>query len=483
MLKRVLPVSMLLLCPIRLVICLLLAPVSPLRADDEACVNCHAKINPGVVLQWRSSKHAAAGVQCSNCHEADKNDPDAYEHQGRTIATIVSPKDCGQCHDQEFQEQRGSHHAKAGQILGSLDNLLGEVAGGPPAVDAGCRQCHGSVVRLDDNHRPTADTWPNTGMGRINPDGSWGSCAACHARHEFSVRQARQPEACGKCHVGPDHPQIEVWNESKHGVMYHANRENMKLDSAEWRPGVEYFSGPTCASCHMGAGGKQAVTHDVGERISWTLRPVISTKLNMVVYADGDKEDVVGDNPKLPNPGDMFALGNNPPRQVKAVVPWAERRARMQNICAQCHQASFVAGSYKQFDEVVVLYNDKFAKPGKAVMDELKATGKLTPVDFDEPIEWTWYEIWHHQGRRARHGASMQGPDYTWWHGMYEVAKAFYEDFLPEVKQVAGDEVYKSLLDKHIYTVPGHQWHRDGMSKEALQKIQDFYRERYGQQP
>jgi len=29
-------------------------------------------------------------------------------------------------------------------------------------------------------------TWPNTGIGRVNPDGSAGSCSACHTRHRFS---------------------------------------------------------------------------------------------------------------------------------------------------------------------------------------------------------------------------------------------------------------------------------------------------------
>lgn len=478
--KRISSWSLLLLSPILAGMCLLLwSP--PARAADEACVNCHAKLNPGIVAQWRSSKHAAVGVECSTCHAADKTDPDAFEHYGKTIAIIVSPKDCGQCHADEFTQQRGSHHAKAAQILGSLDNLLGEVVGGPEAVAAGCRQCHGSVVRIGKDGRPTPDTWPNTGMGRINPDGSAGSCSACHARHEFSVRQARQPEACGKCHLGPDHPQMEVWEESKHGIMYRANRENMKLEAPEWRAGVEYFSGPTCSSCHMSAAGKQPVTHDVGQRISWTLRPAISVKLNMVVYEDDSTDDVIGEAPTLPKVGDMHAVGQAAPRQVKAVLPWQDRRARMQDVCAQCHQANFVAGSYRQFDDVVTLYNEKFGKPGKAIMDELKAAGKITPVDFDDPIEWTWYELWHHEGRRARHGAAMQGPDYTWWHGMYEVGKHFYEKFLPQVKEVAGDPMNQALLDKHVYSYPGHQWHRDGMSKEALQKIQEFYRQRYGQ--
>lgn len=65
-------------------------------------------------------------------------------------------------------------------------------------------------------------TWPNTGIGRINPDGSLGACSACHQRHEFEMVQARRPEACGKCHLGPDHPQKEIYEESKHGINFFA---------------------------------------------------------------------------------------------------------------------------------------------------------------------------------------------------------------------------------------------------------------------
>jgi len=25
--------------------------------------------------------------------------------------------------------------------------------------------------------------------------------------------------------------------------------------------------------------------------------------------------------------------------------------------------------------------------------------------------------MWHHEGRRARMGTAMMGPDYAWWHG------------------------------------------------------------------
>ena len=94
-------------------------------------------------------------------------------------------------------------------ILASLDNFLGEVLGGPPAVAVGCLQCHGSTIKVLPGGKFDPATWPNTGIGRINPDGSWGSSNACHTRHNFSKAQAREPETCGKCHLGPDHPQIE----------------------------------------------------------------------------------------------------------------------------------------------------------------------------------------------------------------------------------------------------------------------------------
>jgi hypothetical protein len=447
----------------------------------KTCITCHKKASPGLVAQWADSKHSGAGISCLDCHQASESDPDAFKHHKKIIAIIVSPKDCAQCHNEEFTEQKGSHHAKAGQILGSLDNLLGEVVGGEPAVNAGCRQCHGGMVKVDSKGRPTADTWPNTGVGRINPDGSWGSCSACHARHQFSVAQARQPETCGKCHLGPDHPQTEVWNESKHGILYHANPENMKLDSDLWRAGQEYSVGPTCASCHISAAGKQHVTHDVGERISWTLRPPISAKLNMVVLEDDTKEDIMGDNPVLPTVGAMHKTKNGDMKKVKVVLPWKQRRTRMQAICKQCHGKSFVRNAYAQFEDVVNLYNNKFAKPAKAIIEELKRAEKISKPDFDDPIEWTWWEIWHHEGRRARHGAAMLGPDYTWWHGMYEVGKHFYTTFIPEVEEVAGEEMTNALLEKYVYSQPGHLWHRDGMSKEALEKLRKFYKDRYGQ--
>lgn len=212
----------------------------------QECVDCHMTENPGLYWEWNKSQHGQNGVNCLDCHAAKEGDLDAFKHEGALISIVVTPKDCSKCHTDEYEQMEGSHHSKAGDILASLDNLMGEVVGGPAAVNAGCRQCHGAKLEFitegKNKGRPLPGSWPNTGIGRMNPDGSKGSCTACHGRHRFSRQQARTPDTCGKCHVGPDHPQIEVYNESKHGIIYRAKVDEMNLDSDKWIAGVDYFS-------------------------------------------------------------------------------------------------------------------------------------------------------------------------------------------------------------------------------------------------
>ena len=440
----------------------------------KECVLCHRKHTPGLYQEWNKSMHGQRGVNCLDCHKAGGNDKDAFRHKGQLISIIVTPKDCARCHTTEFEEMDGSHHSKAGQILASLDNLLGEVVGGPAAVNAGCKQCHGATIEIGEDGKPLPTSWPNTGIGRINPDGSLGSCTACHGRHRFSKAQARTPDTCGKCHIGPDHPQIEVYNESKHGIIYRAKIHEMNLESDKWEAGVDYSAAPTCATCHMSAGGGEKPTHNVGERISWTLRPPISVKNNLVKLKNGDEFDVPEGQP-LPKVGDK-AKGS----KVVEVLTWKQRRLKMQNVCTACHTDSVILGHYNQFDKVVDLYNDKFAKPIAAIMGDLHKAGTISQAPFDDKIEWIWWEIWHHEGRRARHGASMSGPDYTWWHGLYEVAKHTYFDFIPELKKVAGEKGAEKLLEKHFKPIPGHSWYFEGMNPAQLEAVRKGFESRYG---
>lgn len=391
-----------------------------LSKESRACIDCHKKESESVVQQWGDSKHFRANVGCFECHAANPNDPDAFLHYKARIATIVSPKDCGTCHAKEVKEFAESHHSQGARILGSLDNTLAEIVEGdlgmktpgfPGGVSAavvnGCWQCHGTEVKVLKEGKLDPATWPNTGIGRINPDGSMGSCSACHSRHRFSVEQARNPENCGKCHMGPDHPQLEIYEESKHGVAFRANKDKMALDRPKWVVGEDYDAAPTCATCHMSATAKQPVTHDVGLRISWNNRPVKSIRPEVA-----DKK-----------------LG-----LATASIGWEKRRKNMEDVCRACHAEGYVTAFYIQYDALIELYHSKFADPGMKLMALAKPL--LRPVEFSNEVEFTWYELWHHEGRRARHGASMMGPDYTHWHGTYEVARNFYSELIPQLEAI-----------------------------------------------
>jgi hydroxylamine dehydrogenase len=433
--------------------------------ESATCLDCHQDQMPGLVAEWGASRHFAGDVGCFECHEAETGDPDAVEHNDFLIATIVSPKDCSRCHEKEFTEFDRSHHANGGKILGSLDNFLGEIIEGPAAAVSGCKQCHGSIIKVNEDGSLDPATWPNTGIGRLNPDGSKGSCTACHSRHSFSARLARQPENCGKCHLGPDHPQKEIYEESKHGIAFYSHINRMNLDNPSWIVGQDYSAAPTCATCHMSATKDMAMTHDVGDRISWTLRPPISQHVDAKSIAAGI-----------------------------TVKPWQDRRNDMKNVCGNCHTSSWVDNFYVQYDNVVELYNNKFAIPATDIYNKIRGGGLITnDVDFDDEFEWTYFYLWHHEGRRARMGAAMFAPDYTQWHGFFEVAERFYMEFIPEAEEIieqaireGGDkaqiaEEAKKMIED-ILATDDHKWfigQMDPAEKAKRKAASEEFKKRY----
>jgi hydroxylamine dehydrogenase len=385
-----------------------------LSEESAHCIDCHTSngFMTAQIAEWERSVHAEQQVGCYECHQAEPGEVDALDHNGYVISVLVSPRDCAACHVGEAEQFAASRHSQGGDILDSLDNVLGEQVEGVAATVLGCQQCHGAPVDVAADGTLSPASWPNTGIGRINPDGSRGACSTCHTRHLFSVAVAREPDSCGNCHLGPDHPQKEIYEESKHGVAFVANRDLMALDAQPWVLGEDYSAAPTCATCHMSAVPTNPVNHDVGLRIAWTLRPVISTRLES----------------------------------------WQERRRSMTQVCQQCHSPGFYDNFFVQFDDAVALYNDKFALPAQDIMQLLRDAGKLTPVDFDEDIEWTFFLLWHHEGRRARHGAAMMGPDYVQWHGFFEVADRFYNELVPQAEALLPGVTEPFLQD------PYHQW-------------------------
>ncbi|MFW6161289.1 MAG: multiheme c-type cytochrome [Planctomycetota bacterium] len=366
-----------------------------LTERERACIACHSKNEPGKVHDWSNSLHARANVTCMDCHRARRTDKDARDcpgtraHADLKITPVVTPKDCSRCHPREHQQFARSKHARTWQIqteqiqdpwLKGMSNSIERATG--------CYMCHGSDLS---DGTLTVENWPNEGCGRKNPDGSLGSCVICHTTHRFNIAEARKPETCGQCHLGPDHPQEEIYFESKHGKRYQAEKHEWNFTAAPdaWEPAKD-FTAPTCAVCHQSGVGPLATTHDVGERLKWESQAPL-TILNK--DHDGD-----------------------------------EARQKMTTVCTQCHSPRWANNYLTRYDKAIANYNDHYFKPVKTRMTALYDKGILTKWPyFDEKIEWVFYEYWHHEGRRARMGAAMMGPDYAWWHGFYDLKKSYQE--------------------------------------------------------
>ncbi|OHD20293.1 MAG: hypothetical protein A2064_02955 [Spirochaetes bacterium GWB1_66_5] len=414
------------------------APRKAALDSEDPCLACHAAGTPGLVESWRLSRHAAAGVGCAACHTPSASDPSGAEHFGAKVTPVVSPQYCAACHPGEVAQNRRSKHAWTA-FIGNLrpyyaearargldpfsqetarrldpdemarrnvssmfpdsgvlkaTGLLERPGFSHNNVNLGCAQCHGTFVVVQPDGKLAG--WPNTGIGRVNPDGSLGSCSSCHTRHKFSVEEARKPETCGQCHLGPDHPQIEIYEESKHGNIYASNGESWNWDAPSGKWGPEQVEAPTCAACHLsGFGGQVAATHDPGERLYWELQPPKSV-------------------PQWKNAEQVKDLVlERVPDETQA----AEGRKRMKSVCLQCHSPRWVDGYFDEFDQVVGDYNLAWDYVDR-LLQEAYAQGLAAKDNpLDEPPEIYHYLIWHHSGRRWRMGAAMMGPDWTHWNG------------------------------------------------------------------
>jgi formate-dependent nitrite reductase cytochrome c552 subunit len=411
---------------------------SSTRAIDatDPCIECHRDndVLEAVILDWEASEHAVENVTCIDCHLAKETDPNAVEHfNNYYITTVVSPIDCAKCHPQETMEFNQSLHSFGAEYYEFLFNnkklpyIESQVEGGyltaygeeitHAATLRGCQACHGT--NMTDKTTEDFTVWPNNGIGRINPDGSKGSCSSCHSRHAFSIEEARKPETCGQCHMGPDHPQIEMFLESKHGNIYSSEGYKWNWTKDNWQAGVDYRA-PTCAGCHMSSAPGVPATHDVSARLSWELESAVSRRTDNIANSLGVK----------------FSDGSS----------WEVKQGRMKTVCKQCHSKTWVDNYYDQADLAVELYNEQYLS-AKVIVDQLYDEGLLTTKGFDEEIEFVIYEMWHHEGRRARMGAFMQAPDYVQWHGFYDLLhdRAEIEQIAHELRS-GGEDSNGSLV-------------------------------------
>ncbi len=440
----------------------------PKNVTNEECLKCHRKRDPGIVAQWEASAHAHAKhvVGCVQCHVVPKNYPTALKGKvcpfaatngtNWSVALAVSSVTCAKCHEKEVTQFLNSGHARAasqwivlngskhGYLMTKLayyyeglkglnstfsvsgkkmmkgirkDSVVFSANQKTPnlanlVVANTCTQCHGNIIKLQKNGVPEASTWPNDGIASLYPDGGVGNCNACHTRHAFSAAEARQPAACATCHLGPDHPDIEIFDSSQHGHIFETHRDEYNFKTGKQIPG-KTIAGPTCFTCHMSGINGLKATHNISLRLKWNLwapKSFERTKgYETAGWAWWNNHKVIRGNPKAGNP-----MGPQ------------EARAQMEKVCATCHESTFIHNFFARVDAQVMTYNEYYAEADK-MLKTLKSKGLIKSDVWSDPFFKLYYYLWHHDGRRMRQGAAMASADFAHWHGVFIVMQDIRE--------------------------------------------------------
>jgi hypothetical protein len=348
------------------------------RASGK-CAECHTRQQYSVVHEYEMSRHAQNGVNCLDCHQPAANQQ-GRDHNGFTIVTKLTAGNCRSCHEPIYQEFLHSRHAAV-----SWAAVFGEKSLKPEQVDFAERYQPGYVRRpphpfvgLEGPAAMTSGCGNCHSIGRPNDDGTIGSCTSCHTRHTSSVAIARLPTTCGQCHLGPDHSQLEIYEESKHGLMFSAQKQLLNLDAPARSLTTRDMFIPTCATCHMSGLNGLKVTHDPSDRLSYYLAdPITKSRPNKERAQDA-----------------------------------------MKQVCNQCHARTIIDRMYADAEQVVANTNRQ-VQAASDIVASLKKDGLLAGPPFSQPIDFVFFDLWHYDGRTSKHGAFMGGADFVQWHGNY----------------------------------------------------------------
>ena len=360
---------------------------APVALDNSnACVACHRKTTPGIIEQYSRSSMAAANVTCQNCHEVEAGYPGGIAHHGSFVLTVPTTAKCATCHQNEAAQFNASRHGLPAYVAmwgaGGLSEEHLAIYESIPEGSFNPDRMRNALFEIEGRAITKFACSGCHDIGAPAADGSIGQCQECHLRHEFSLEQARKPETCNHCHIGPDHPQYEIYIESYHGIAYLTGGDDWNWDAEPGTLTVADFPAPTCATCHISGFGGASTTHDVGDRLTWYL----------------------------------FAP------QSQRRPAWQDNQVRMQGVCSECHSAAFIDEFYIDADALTEEINRRVQLSNETIAPARQA-GLLTDEPFDQPIDFVHFDLWHHWGRTAKFGAWMGGPDYVQWHGAYEILR------------------------------------------------------------
>ncbi len=390
----------------------------PVSADTDVCLDCHEDLSPGIVSDWKASRHYQESVLCEDCHgSGHKTAEDVY------LVDLPTPDMCADCHEDRVEQYKEGKHALAWAAMKAMPTIHWQPMG---MIDGlkGCGGCHKIGLKSDEE---IVDL-KLEGHGYGNA-----SCDACHTRHTFSAEEARQPEACQTCHMGFDHPQYEMYSSSKHGVRFGLKRAGILSEEAV---------APTCQTCHMNDGdhavgtswGFLAVRLPLPEDPQWSADRVTILKALGVLDPAG-------------SPTARLEVVQAARVARLSQEEWQAGRDKMIAICADCHAENFARGELEKGDAqireidhlmaeairiVVDLYEDgTLAKPESYTY---AFPDLLTFHDAATPIEQRLFVMFLKHRMRAFQGVFHANPDYALWYGWSEMVRD-----LSEIRYMAGE--------------------------------------------
>lgn len=456
---------------------------SIISPETEECLGCHTELHPGLVKSWENGRHSQISpkqafekdklsrristevidvkllnsvVGCYECHSLNTGKhADSFEHNGYTINIVVSPNDCALCHKTEHEEFAQNMMSQAyGNLMDNdlymdlkktvtghygMENDNFSVSDNNPDTDKdACLYCHGTKITVDGTFTKETDFgelifpkligWPNQGVGRINPDGSKGTCTACHTRHDFSLKTARKPYTCAECHKGPDVPAYKVYEVSKHGNIFNSIGDKFDFDAVPWRIGRD-FTAPTCATCHTSliVDHNNTViaerTHKFSNRLAWRIFGApyahphsISADLSNIRNSAGLPLSTELNS----DPVKEFLIDEN---------EMAIRNGKMQMVCKACHSSSWVENHFTQLENTIKETNTMTVLGTNILTrawENKYAQGLPQKANiFDEGIERDWTSMWLFYANSTRFSSAMAGGgDYgVFANGRYQMAE------------------------------------------------------------
>ncbi len=394
-------------------------------SSAQNCVECHKKVTPKVVTDWQNSKHFKNDVDCATCHGDEHTTMTDYAK-----AELPTYETCGNCHEKQTKEFLDGKHSKGWGTLMAMPTIHMQPS---PLIEGekGCGACHKIGVKTEKQ------------LAKLREDGArygHASCDACHTRHTFSVKEAKQPQACMTCHMGFDHPQWEMYTSSKHGVRFLMKQSGVLPEDTP---------APTCQDCHMQNGN-----HNV--RTAWGFLAVRLPLPENNPQWKNDRVTILKALGVLDPQGKPTALLS----VVKAAdlarltqEDWQKERDKMINTCTQCHSKRFAKGELEKGDQMIQKADSLMAaainvvaglyKDGTIENKGVEYPQLLTFHDAHTVVEQKLFVMFLEHRMRTFQGTFHASPDYALWYGWSEMVRD-----LTEIKELAEQMRLNKKIEK-----------------------------------